>query len=255
MSKFKENSDYSEIPIENIQEFNIFTKSQKKATSKILKIILYFFKNKPSNIPFKGFLLKGPPSTGKTELVKQIAKKVQRRLGKDYIIKLFLIDSSVIARPKWGEAEIELRNLFENFQYKSVKEKKILLFDDIDCLMIRRGSDMAKEWHYAINSVLFHLLDKLDPHNVIIIATTNRIDLIDDALKSRLFTIDIPYPNNEELAEIAFNLLKRSDMILKKDIETIHQEILNELKKDENYGLREIEKLIIEKTIMYLEED
>ncbi|MCJ7464610.1 MAG: AAA family ATPase, partial [Thermoplasmata archaeon] len=153
----------------------------------------YFFKGKMSSprFPFKGFILTGPPGTGKTEIVKQCVRKLDRRVRN---VCYVLVDGSSIASPRWGDAEKSLKSVFSDSRDNAIsRDKKIvILFDDIESLMLARGADLAKEWHYSINSVLFHEIDDLDPNKVIVAATTNRFDLVDEALASRLYRIETP---------------------------------------------------------------
>lgn len=168
----------------------------------------YFLKGNliMDNPPFKGFILIGEPGTGKTELVKQVARKLHRRLGK---IDFLLLDGASIAAPKWGEAEKKLKGVFSRIKDGTGNSKTIILFDDIESLMLTRGTDLAKEWHYSINSILFHELDRLNPNNTIIFATTNREDLVDEAILTRLYQIKAPNLPVAQLMDIVDNILKK----------------------------------------------
>jgi SpoVK/Ycf46/Vps4 family AAA+-type ATPase len=171
----------------------------------------YFFKVNllMESFPFKGFILEGPPGTGKTELIRQVTKSLSKNLN----VYFLFIDGATIAAPKWGEAENRLR---QTFKYISTLEKEthdpklIILFDDIESLMISRGADLAKEWHYSINSILFHEIDTLNPTNTLICATTNRIDLVDDAIKTRLYPLKIDSVSMESLNSVVKEILDAS---------------------------------------------
>lgn len=194
----------------------------------------YFFKSGSSlpNSPFKGFLLEGVPGTGKTEIIKQVANKLDRRLGS---VHWLFIDGASIAAPKWGDAERALREVFE-IALKLGREQRdpkvIIHFDDIECLMLARGINLAKEWHYSINSILFHEIDRLDPSSQIVCATTNRSDLVDEALRDRLYNIEIPTPPLEELRFVIKEILHSTGVSNnKEELETSIYEKLKEMNK------------------------
>ena len=66
-----------------------------------------------------------------------------------------------------------------------------------------RDIEIAKEWHFSINSVAFHLLDDIDHSNTLVIATTNKPEMVDPALVSRLYPLSIPALSKEQLKEFA----------------------------------------------------
>jgi len=205
----------------------------------------YFFKNGSPlpNSPFKGFLLEGPPGTGKTEIVKQVARKLDRRLRN---VHWMFVDGASIAAPRWGDAEKSLRRVFQTIEYLSreLKNPKLIIhFDDVECLMMARGAMLAKEWHYSINSILFHEIDRLDPFSSIICATTNRPDLIDDALRDRLVVIEVPPPPLEQLSIMIREILDSTGV--KNNRDQIEKQILLKLEKLPNPTIRDARKLTV----------
>jgi SpoVK/Ycf46/Vps4 family AAA+-type ATPase len=202
----------------------------------------YFYKKGSlPNSPFKGFLLEGPPGTGKTEIIKQVAKKLDRRIGN--VFWLF-VDGASIAAPRWGDAEKSLKEIFQHAGQLKIKYKNpkvIIHFDDIECLMITRGVEIAKEWHYSINAILFHEIDRLDPTCEIICATTNRPDLVDVALKDRLYRIEVPPLPLDQLRTVIKDVLQSSGVTSP----GLEESIFNKLKSINNPTIRDARQLTV----------
>jgi SpoVK/Ycf46/Vps4 family AAA+-type ATPase len=212
----------------------------------ILNTCEYFFKINlvMNSFPFKGFILEGPPGTGKTELIKQVARKLDKRLQNVFFL---FIDGASIAAPKWGDAEKRIREVFryvEKLKTETTNPKLIILFDDIESLMISRGVDLAKEWHYSINSILFHEVDNLNPTNTIVCATTNRVDLVDEAIKTRLYPLKIDTVSIESLLNAVKVILDES-IIKEKDKDYVLKKIRDELLKIDRPTLRDARQITV----------
>jgi SpoVK/Ycf46/Vps4 family AAA+-type ATPase len=205
----------------------------------------YFFKRGSPlpNSPFKGFLLEGPPGTGKTEIVRQVARRLDRRMGN---VHWMFVDGATIAAPKWGDAEKALRKVFltaEILKKEQRDPKLIIHFDDVESLMMARGTELAKEWHYSINSILFHEIDRLDPFSSIVCATTNRLDLVDAALRDRLFTINIPPPPIANLIKVIKEILDATGV--SQEREKLERQILQKLEELTNPTIRDARKVTV----------
>jgi len=124
--------------------------------------------------PPKGVLLYGPPGCGKTLLAKAVA-------GESNATFISLV-SSELAQKFVGEGARIVRELFD---YARKKAPSIVLIDEIDAIAAKRldvGTSGEREIHRTLTQLLAEL-DGFDPlDNVKVIATTNRLDVIDPAL-------------------------------------------------------------------------
>ena len=77
------------------------------------------------------------------------------------------------------------------------------MFDDVESLFLTRNSAGAKEWHFSQNSIFFHSIDDLDTAHTAVILTTNRIDLVDEAIVDRFLSYEFAAPPVSVLEQIA----------------------------------------------------
>jgi len=140
--------------------------------------------------PPKGVLLYGPPGCGKTLLAKAVA-------GESRATFISLV-ASELAQKFVGEGARIVRELFE---FARKKAPSIVLIDEIDAIAARRldiGTSGEREIHRTLTQLLAEL-DGFDPlDNVKVIATTNRLDILDPALlRPGRFdrVIEVPLPN------------------------------------------------------------
>ncbi|KAJ1455558.1 P-loop containing nucleoside triphosphate hydrolase protein [Pelagophyceae sp. CCMP2097] len=126
-------------------------------------------------LPPKGLLLYGPPGCSKTMIARAIASESGRS---------FIAVQGPELLSKWlGESEKAVRDVFKRARDN---EPSILFFDELDALaMARAGSNGGAAESSATDRVLTQLLIELDnvgPASVMVVAATNRPDLIDAAL-------------------------------------------------------------------------
>ena len=161
------------------------------------------------NFPFKGFVLTGPPGSGKTEAVIEAGRRLYTDLAKDGIeVRLLHISTADINRGRVGEMEQRLRSVFNEAKSEiSTRKRTILLFDDIDTLLMSRGDRRSEEWSVSLNATFFHEVDRLKTSETMICATTNLTGNLDDAVKSRLSVKEAPAPNFEEMVAVAKSAL------------------------------------------------
>ena len=121
--------------------------------------------------PPKGILLFGPPGTGKTLLAKAVATES----GANFIA---VRGPEVLS--KWvGESEKAIRQIFRRARMVA---PAVVFFDEIDSIAGIRGSDPSGVIDRIVNQLLTEL-DGIQPlRRVVVIAATNRPDLLDPAL-------------------------------------------------------------------------
>ncbi|MFQ5998746.1 MAG: AAA family ATPase [Candidatus Bathyarchaeia archaeon] len=158
--------------------------------------------------PPRGFLLYGPPGTGKTLLAKAIAHETNA--------SLYLVNSPELLRKFTGQSEQAVKDLFTEAKKN---QPSIIFFDEIDAVAVSRGLG-------GMPSVVNQLLSEMDGmrglEGVVVIATTNRLDILDSALlRPGRFTrhIDVPVPKtDEERLDILDVHLHRIGPLLVKDV-------------------------------------
>jgi transitional endoplasmic reticulum ATPase len=151
---------------------------------------------KANTNPPKGILLFGTPGTGKTLLAKAVASQT----GVNFIsVKGPSLISKFI-----GESEKAIRDIFKTAKQAS---PTILFFDEIDAIVPKR--DSAGTGAHVIERVISQFLAEVDGieelKGVVILAATNRFDLIDPAiLRSGRFDLllRLPEPDQKSREEI-----------------------------------------------------
>ncbi len=131
------------------------------------------FADVKARIP-KGVLLIGPPGTGKTLLARAVAGEAG--------VPFFSISGSEFVEMFVGVGASRVRDLFE----KAKKNAPCIIFiDEIDAVGRRRGSGMGgghDEREQTLNQILVEMDGFETGTNVIVLAATNRADVLDPAL-------------------------------------------------------------------------
>ncbi|MFC1682243.1 CDC48 family AAA ATPase [Nanoarchaeota archaeon] len=121
--------------------------------------------------PSKGVLLTGPPGTGKTLLAKAVATEANAN---------FISVKGPELISKWvGESEKHVREIFKKARQVS---PAIIFFDEFDSISKLRGVSMSDSTERIVNQLLTELDGIEELEKVVVMAATNRSDLIDPAL-------------------------------------------------------------------------
>jgi transitional endoplasmic reticulum ATPase len=184
--------------------------------------------------PPRGILLYGAPGTGKTLLAKAVATESQAN---------FILVKGPELLSKWvGESEKAVREIFKKARQTA---PTIIFFDEIDSLAPKRGFEHGS---HVTESVVNQILTEIDGleslQDVVVLAATNRPDMIDAALLrpgrfDRL--ILIPTPDKETREEIF--------KVHTKKIPLKGVEIKKLVEKTEGYSGSDIEALCREAAI------
>ncbi|WP_461865333.1 CDC48 family AAA ATPase [Thermococcus sp.] len=176
--------------------------------------------------PPKGILLFGPPGTGKTLLAKAVATESEANF-------IGIRGPEVLS--KWvGESEKNIREIFRKARQAA---PTVVFIDEIDAIAPHRGTDVNRVTDRLINQLLTEMDGIEENSGVVVIAATNRPDILDPALlrPGRLDRlILVPAPDEKARTEI-FRVHTRK-MPLAEDVK------LEELaKKTEGYTGADIE--------------
>ena len=184
---------------EEVQEIVEFLKHPEKYTSL------------GGKIP-KGALLVGPPGTGKTLLAKAVAGEAR--------VPFFSLSGSDFVEMFVGVGASRVRELF-----KQAKEKSpaIIFIDEIDAIGRARGKNNFTGSNDERENTLNQLLTEMDGFgtntNVIVLAATNRADVLDKALMragrfDRQIYVDLPDLNErKEIFEVHLRPIKTSETL------------------------------------------
>ena len=202
----------------------------------------------------KGILLYGPPGTGKTLLAKAVANEANAN---------FISVKGPELISKWvGESEKHVREIFKKAKQVA---PSIIFFDEFDSISKSRGSGFGGESSEKVVNQLLTELDGIEElEGVMIIAATNRKDLIDPALlrpgridahvelpmpdiltREEIFKVhmkNMPFEKNVDIKEMA----KKTGNWTGADIEAVVRFAgINSIKR--NYTLKESGKLTVTK--------
>ncbi|MFI1771636.1 ATP-dependent zinc metalloprotease FtsH [Thalassobellus citreus] len=157
----------------------------------------------------KGALLVGPPGTGKTLLAKAVAGEAK--------VPFFSLSGSDFVEMFVGVGASRVRDLFKQAKEKS---PSIIFIDEIDAIGRARGKNAMSGSNDERENTLNQLLTEMDGFgtntNVIVIAATNRADILDKALMragrfDRQIFVDLPnLTERKAIFEVHLRPLKKA---------------------------------------------
>ena len=159
--------------------------------------------------PPKGVILHGPPGTGKTLLAKAVANEAEAN---------FIAVKGPELISKWvGESEKHIREVFRKARQTA---PTIIFFDEIDSIASSRGRGLdSGVTERMVNQLLTELDGIEELEKVVVIAATNRLDMVDPALLrpgrfDRIIEIGMP----DEKARLEIFKVHTRKMPLAKDV-------------------------------------
>jgi len=161
--------------------------------------------------PPKGILLHGPPGCGKTLLARAVATESEANFISVRGPEIF---------SKWvGESEKAVREIFRKARMAA---PSIIFFDEFDALVPRRGMGIAdsRVTERVISQILTEMDGLITLQNVLVIAATNRPDIIDPAvLRPGRFDRIIYVPSPDEEARLKILQIHTRGMPLAEDVD------------------------------------
>lgn len=164
----------------------------------------------------KGIMLYGPPGTGKTLMAKAIAKEAG--------VPFFSVSGSDFVQLYVGVGASRVRELFKEARKY---EKAVIFIDEIDAIGKKRSPNTLQsndEKDQTLNALLTEMSGFKDEEGIIVIAATNRMDTLDEALlRPGRFDrhIEIGYPDvkaREAIIKLYFKNRPIADEVSSSDL-------------------------------------
>jgi len=169
----------------------------------------------------RGFLFYGPPGCGKTFIVQALAQESG--------LKMYKMDVSKVGSSYTNKTSINIEKAFDTLSKVAKKDAKpvILFMDEIDSLAFERGSLKSESGENSkTTSTLLKKIETARDNGIIVIAATNKFDMIDGALKQR-FDVQrfLSLPNVEQIKSLLNSYLSKikKGQALSQNIEAIER--------------------------------
>ncbi len=187
---------FVEIPKISWDEVGGLADVKEKLTDSVIMPLKHRDLFESANVkPPKGIMLTGPPGTGKTLLAKALANQSN--------VNFISIKGAELLSKYVGESEKAVREVFQKAKQVS---PAIIFFDEMDALAPKRSDTDSNRVSERVVSQLLTELDGIEELvDVFVLASTNRVDMVDPAiLRSGRFDmiIEIPPPNESEILDI-----------------------------------------------------
>jgi len=192
--------------------------------------------------PPRGVLLYGPPGSGKTLIAKAVANESEANF--------ILVKGPELLDKFVGESEKGVRKVFEKARQVA---PTIIFFDEIDALVPRRGMDSGGSGvtERVVNALLSEMDGLEELNDVIVLAATNRPDLVDPALlRPGRFDKIISTGAPDREARLQIFKIHTNKMPLAKDV---NLDILADL--TDGYMGSDVEAICMEAGLMTLRND
>ncbi|MGX7667270.1 AAA family ATPase [Flavobacterium pedocola] len=224
-------TDRSNINLEDV----VFNEAVSKQINQFLKEYQFREVLEKYELPvINKMLLYGKTGCGKTMTAKAIAKKLDK--------KIIIVNLASIVSSKLGETAKNIEGLFKEVNYESA----VLFFDEFDSLGQIRDYDNKdnSEMKRVVNAIL-QLIDHF-PKKSILIAATNQIQMIDEALVRRFeLKLEFTLPSKEVLDNYYDSLLAKYPPEFTK-LERLYEVSFAEAK---NHVFKEVKNNIIQAEI------
>jgi transitional endoplasmic reticulum ATPase len=213
---------------ETVKESDVIINNDVKQSLK--ELVNQFLNEKNSDFQ-KGFLMSGPPGTGKTHIARWLANE-----NKCYFMTPKLSD---IKGQFIGESVQKVKALFNEARSNA---PTIMFVDEIDTVLPKRDSGHSDSFTKDIVNEFLQSIDGAGTQKdrIMIIGATNRPYAVDNAILSRISKqIEITLPNKQSRREI-FKLLLKNKTVIKQD--TWYDEFLE---RTEGFSGRDIKEFCL----------
>ena len=194
----------------------------------------------------KGLLLYGPPGTGKTTVVEHLSTEAG--------VPLLKLKTGKLKTSYWHETSKNIDAAFDYAESIATPEKPVLMMiDDADSFFVAR-SGRTEQFQAEEMTTFLDRIQNAAEHNVMVVATTNKYDVMDDAIRSRFDEqIYVGLPDLEARTSILKMLLNQRT---KGKVLAENEEDLEKVaKKLDSFAIREIIGITNRAAMLALKDD